>query len=75
MKSLKLNFTVPEDVAEALRSSVSKRKRSTFVAEAVRTRLKELEEAQLRLALIEGYQARLQESADINSDWERATLE
>ena len=47
MKTLKLNFTVPEDVAEALKTRVEKRKRSAFVTEAVRARLKELEQDQL----------------------------
>ena len=36
MKTTKLNFTIPEDVAEALRTQISSRKRSAFVSEAVR---------------------------------------
>lgn len=75
MKTLKLNFTVPEDVAEALKTQVSKRKRSAFVSEAVRARLKELEEKSIEQQLIEGYKARAQEDAEIDKDWETATLE
>jgi len=75
MKTLKINFTVPEDLADALRSRVSKRKRSAFVAAAVACKLKELEEEQLRQALIEGYQARQAENAEINREWEGVTLE
>jgi len=75
MKTLKINFTVPEDLADALRSRVHKRKRSAFVAAAVACKLKELEEEQLRQALIEGYQARQAENAEINQEWEGVTLE
>lgn len=75
MKTLKLNFTVPEDVAEALKTQVSIRKRSAFVSEAVRARLKELEEKSIEQQLIEGYKARAQEDAEIDKDWETATLE
>ncbi|MCL4458799.1 MAG: hypothetical protein M1136_04295 [Chloroflexi bacterium] len=75
MKTLKLNFTVPEDVAEALKARVSKRKRSAFVAAAVLDKLQELEREQLRQALMEGYQARREENTEINREWEGATLE
>ncbi|MDP2919646.1 MAG: hypothetical protein Q8O43_05470 [Dehalococcoidia bacterium] len=75
MKTLKLNFTVPEDVAEALKTNVAKRKRSAFVSEAVRARLKELEEEELKRLLIEGYTARAKESAELNAEMEYATLE
>lgn len=75
MKTLKLNFTVPEDVAEALKTQVSKRKRSAFVSEAVRARLKELEEKKLEELLIEGYKAREKESAEIDKEMEYATFE
>lgn len=75
MKALKVNFTIPEDVAAALRSRVSKRRRSAFVAAAVAQKLKELEEEQLRHELIEGYQATREEDVAINKEWEAATLE
>jgi hypothetical protein len=75
MKTLKLNFTVPEDIAEALKASVSRRKRSAFVAAAVADKLRELEKEQLRQSLVEGYQARQAEDSEVNQDWERATLE
>ena len=75
MKTLKLNFTVPEDIAEALKARVGKRKRSAFVAAAVLDKLKELEQEQLRQALVEGYQARRAEDVGVNQEWEEATLE
>ena len=75
MKTLKLNFTIPEDLAEALKARVAKRKRSAFVAAAVLDKLKELEQEQLKQALREGYQARREEDAEINREWEEPTLE
>lgn len=75
MKTLKINFTIPEDVAEALKSRVGKRKRSAFVVAAVADKLKELEEEQIRQSLVEGYQARQAEDAGVNQEWEGATLE
>jgi len=75
MKTLKLNFTVPEDVAEALKAHVSRRKRSAFVSAAVADKLKELENEQLRQSLVEGYQVRQVEDAEVNQEWEEAVLE
>lgn len=75
MKTLKLNFTVPEDVAEALKARVSRRKRSAFVTAAVLDKLKELEQEELRQSLVEGYQARRAEDTEVNQEWEGATLE
>ena len=74
MKTLKLNFTIPEDVAHALKERVAKQKRSAFVTTAVLDKLKELEKEQLRQSLIEGYQARREEAVKINREWEAVTL-
>jgi arginine deiminase len=75
MKTLKQNFTVPEDVVKMLKAYIGKRKRSAFVTDAVRVRLKQLEERQLQQELIEGYKARKEESREINREWEQVTLE
>lgn len=75
MRTLKLNFAIPEDVAEKLKARVSKRKRSAFVAAAVLDKLKELEQEQLRQSLVEGYQGRRAEDAGVEQEWEGATLE
>jgi len=75
VKTLKLNFTVPEDIAHELKNRVSKSKRSAFVTEAVRSRLEELKKKQLEHELEEGYRARRDENSEINKEWERITLE
>ncbi|MCZ6536244.1 MAG: hypothetical protein V3U95_04090 [Dehalococcoidia bacterium] len=71
MRTLKLNFTIPEDVAEALRNRIQQRRRSAFVTAALVEKLKKLEEEEL----IEGYQARNVEDTDINKEWENLTLQ
>ena len=71
MRTLKLNFTIPEDVAEALRNRVQQRRRSAFVTAALVEKLKKLKEEEL----IEGYQARNIEDTDINKEWENLTLQ
>ncbi len=75
MRSLKVNFTVPQDVAEHLKKRISKRGRSAFVSEAIREKLRELERQELCQALEEGYSARQEEDTEINREWETATLE
>ena len=75
MKTTKFNFTIPEDVAEALRTQVSSRKRSAFVSEAVRDRLNQIAGEKLKQLLIEGYTARKAEDKEINREWEQITLE
>ena len=75
MKTLKLNFTVPENIAEELKLHVKKRKRSAFVAAAVADKLKLLKKEQLRQSLLEGYQARRDEDSEIDQEWEGAAFE
>jgi metal-responsive CopG/Arc/MetJ family transcriptional regulator len=71
----RINFTIPEDLALMLKARVSKRKRSAFVAAAIRDRLHQLEQERLRETLVEGYLARRGEDASISAEWEAASLE
>lgn len=75
MTMVKLNFTIPEDVVAGLKQRVAVRNRSAFVCTAIREKLDRLAQEELRQALIEGYQARRDEDAEINREWEQATLE
>ena len=71
----KVNFTFPEEVIASLKAYVRPRGRSAFVAEAVRAKLRQMEQEQLQQALIEGYRERLDEDRSVNRQWEQATLE
>ena len=75
MQSLRLNFTIPEDVVMLLKAHVSERKRSAFVGDAIREKLKELQQERLRQTLAEGYLARRDEDASTNREWEQPTVE
>ena len=75
MRSVRVNFTIPEDVALMLKAHVSERKRSAFVAAAIHGRLCQLEQERLRQTLIEGYLARRGEDASVSAEWEAASLE
>ena len=75
MKTMKVNFTISEDVVAKLKSRVGERNRSAFVTAAVRDRLHELEQEELKQTLIEGYLARRDEDAEVSKEWETPTLE
>lgn len=67
--AIRVNFTLPEDVVDALRAEVAERSRSAFVAEAVRYRLEAVREAELEARLEEGYRVTYEEGRQINADW------
>ena len=69
MKTLKINFTVPEDVVGLLKSRVSKHKRTALMTSAIPDNL---EEEQLKQSLMEGYQSRKNEDIKANREWEDA---
>ena len=75
MRVVKLNFTIPEDVAAMLKDRIGKRGRSAFVGAIIRDSLNQLEQEQLKQALIEGYLARRAEDAEVSREWDAPTLE
>jgi len=70
MKRLKLTFNIPEDVAEMLDKRVPKRKRNTFVVDAIRARFRALDEQQFLKELTEANKARALELAEIDDGLE-----
>lgn len=75
MKSIKLNFTIPEHTASRLRRVVADGNRSGFVGAAIDEKLDQVERQQFFELLKEGYQVRRQEGIEINQEWEAITLE
>jgi Arc/MetJ-type ribon-helix-helix transcriptional regulator len=75
MKTVKLNFTIPEDIVGMLKARIGEGNRSAFVGAAIRSKLNQLEQEQLRQTLIEGYLARRDEDAEVSREWEKPTLE
>lgn len=75
MKTVKVNFTISEDIVASLKARVGERSRSAFVGAAIRDKLTQLEQETLRRNLIEGYLPRRKEDAGVSKEWERPTLE
>ena len=75
MSNVRLNITIPEEVARQLDSIVGTRGKSRFIAETLRKRIQEIAEQKLQQLLEEGYKARKKESQSIANEFEPADLE
>ena len=75
MSSVRLNITIPEEVARQLDRIVGARGKSRFIAETLRKRIQEIEEQKLHQMLEEGYKERKRESQAISREFEPADLE
>jgi metal-responsive CopG/Arc/MetJ family transcriptional regulator len=75
VSSVRLNITIPEEVARQLDRIVGARGKSRFIAEALTKRIQEIEEQKLHQMLEEGYKARKRESQSIAREFEPAGLE
>jgi len=73
--NVRLNITIPEELARQLDSIVGTRGKSRFITETLRERIKEIEEQRLQQLLEEGYQARKKESQSMAKEFEPADLE
>ncbi|MEA1994828.1 MAG: hypothetical protein U9N18_01550 [Campylobacterota bacterium] len=51
----KVTISLPKEIVDALREKIPRRKRSEFIAETIKTQLKELEEQMLIKAYKEAY--------------------
>ena len=75
MNMVRMNITIPEDLARQLDQLVDSRKKSRFIAETLKNRVKEIEEDKLQKMLEEGYERRKEESLSISRDFETIDLE
>ena len=75
MSTVRLNITVPEKLAHQLDSLVAPRKKSRFIAEALRRRIEEIQNEQMEKLLEEGYKDRKAESRALAKEFEAADLE
>jgi metal-responsive CopG/Arc/MetJ family transcriptional regulator len=75
MNMIRMNITIPEDLARQLDHLVGQRKKSSFIAEALHERIKKIEQEELHKMLEEGYKDRKRESLSIAKDFEPADLE
>ena len=75
MNMVRMNITIPEELAEKLDQIVSSRKKSQFIADSLRERIERIEEKEREKKLAEGYKARKEEGLSIAEDFTSADLE
>ena len=75
MNTVRLNITLPEDLAHELDRLVGPRKKSRFITETLRQQIKKIQNEQMEKLLEEGYKARNPESLAITKDFEHVDLE
>ena len=68
----RLNITLPEDLTLQLKKISNK---SHFIAEAIKEKIEREKKKKLDKLLVEGYKATKEEDKDLNSEWEKITLE
>ena len=72
---VRLNITLPKEVAESLKDISGPRKRSHFIAEAIVERIERRQKEKLEKELEEGYRASRQEALAISKEFETLDLE
>jgi metal-responsive CopG/Arc/MetJ family transcriptional regulator len=72
---VRLNITLPFSVAEELKQMAVSRKRSQFIADAIKFRIMHLKEKKLEALLSEGYQAEKKEGLKLTKEFEAVDFE
>lgn len=75
MNAVRLNVTLPRELARQLENLAGPRNKSRFIAETLRQRIEKIQNEQLQLLLEEGYKSTGQESLDLAKEFEFADLE
>jgi len=75
MDTVRLNITLPEDLAHQLNKLVGPRKKSGFITETLRQRIEKIQNEQMQRLLEEGYKARKAEGLAITEEFEPGDLE
>lgn len=75
MSMVRLNIVLPEEMVQQLEKLVGPRKKSHFIAEAVRQKIEEIQVNELQQHLEEGYKATKQEGLAMAKEFEPIDLE
>ncbi len=73
--TIRLNITIPRDVFQDLEKLAGSRKRSRFIAEAVKEKIERHRKRELDTLLTEGYRACKQESIELSKEFESMDIE
>lgn len=75
MSSTRLNIVLPDDLVRQIDQVAGRRKRSQFIADAVKRRIIDLEKERLQREMAEGYRAARLEEDELMKEFEAADLE
>ena len=75
MNAVRMNITLPEELARKLDKLAGSRNKSRFIAESLRQRIEEIQNEQLQELLEEGYKSARQESINLAKEFEFVDLE
>jgi metal-responsive CopG/Arc/MetJ family transcriptional regulator len=75
MRVVRMNITIPQELARQVDELTDPRKRSQFISEALKRQIEEIQREKAQKALEEGYKARKEESHSITREFEAADLE
>jgi metal-responsive CopG/Arc/MetJ family transcriptional regulator len=75
MSMVRMSITIPEELAQKLDQVAGSRKKSEFITESLKERIKKMEEEKLQNELAEGYKARKTESLSIAEEFGAVDLE
>lgn len=73
--TVRLNITIPKELARTLNECAGSRKRSQFIVEAVTRQIDQRKKEELERTLEEGYRATAGESSVLAKEFEEADLE
>lgn len=74
-RTIRVNISVPKDLLAAVDRMAGKRKRSRFIAEAVRERVEQAQREKLAKLMARGYRENREDSADLSEEFEAVDLE
>jgi len=75
MRVVRMNITIPQELARQVDELTGPRKRSQFISEALKHRIEEIQHEKAQKLLEEGYKARKEENHFITKEFEAADLE
>ena len=75
MNTVRLNITLPENLAHQLDKLVGPRKKSRFITETLRQHIEKIQNEQIQKLLEEGYKDRKAENLAITKEFEPIDLE
>ncbi|MBM4350812.1 MAG: hypothetical protein FJ106_13110 [Deltaproteobacteria bacterium] len=75
MSVVRMNITIPKELADEIEKMTPSRKRSSFIAEALRQKVKDLQRERIEQELEEGYKMNRDESLSIAREFECLDME